>query len=86
MDMPLKQALISAANAIDAAAALALSNAQRALSDAERHAAFAKGVAEKIKAAQEAEELPSAVLDMSASDLCTCDVCCTCAACDACDA
>jgi hypothetical protein len=75
MDMPLKQALISAANAIDAAAALALSNAQRALSDAERHAAFAKGVVGKIKAAQEAEEMPSAVLDVSASDLCTCDVC-----------
>ena len=75
MDTPFKQALISAANAIDAAAALALSNAQRALSDAERHAAFAKGVAGKIKAAQEAEEMPSAVLDMSASDECTCDIC-----------
>jgi len=76
MDTPLKQALISAANAIEAAAALALSNAQRALSDAERHAAFAKDAVAKIKAAQEAEEMPSAVLDVSVSGLCTCDVCC----------
>ena len=75
MEMPLKQTLLTAANAIEAAAALALSNAQRALSDAERHAAFAKDAVAKIKAAQEAEEMPSAVLDASALDLCTCDAC-----------
>ena len=75
MEMPLKQTLLSAANAIEAAAAFALSNAQRALSDAERHAAFAKDAVAKIKAAQEAEEMPSAVLDVSVSELSSCDVC-----------
>jgi hypothetical protein len=73
MDTSLKHVFATAINAIEAAAAIAASNAQRATLDAERHAAFAKEAVEKIKAAVAAEELPSAVLDESEEP--TCDIC-----------
>ena len=76
MDQPLKHVFATAINAIEAAAAIAASNAERATSDAERHAAFAKDAVEKIKAASKAtEELPSAVLETSSSCEDTCDIC-----------
>ena len=76
MDQPLKNVFATAINAIEAAAAIAASNAERATSDAERHAAFAKDAVEKIKAASKAtEELPSAVLETSSSCDDTCDIC-----------
>ena len=76
MDQPLKNIFTTAINAIEAAAAIAASNAERATSDAERHAAFAKDAVEKIKAASKAtEELPSAVLETSSSCDDTCDIC-----------
>ena len=72
----MKNIFTTAINAIEAAAAIAASNAERATSDAERHAAFAKDAVEKIKAASKAtEELPSAVLETSSSCDDTCDIC-----------
>ena len=74
MDQPLKNVFATAINAIEAAAAIAASSAERATSDAKRHAAFAKDAVEKIKAASKAtEEMPSAVLDESEEP--SCEIC-----------